>query len=177
MKGQSLFKVSGQESFQVKLDVSEKDISKVGIGQDVRIDCKALPGMLSGIVSNVGDSASKTSSQSGKVTAVKVTVAVDGNSEDLKPGYTADCSIVTDINSGVLLAPYSAVMYDEGGRAFVYASSASCVEKRIITPGREYSNGVEIRSGLKSGDIVVYDAAKVREPKKTVVSEVTVYAQ
>ena len=177
LKGQTLFKVSGQQTFQVQLAVSEKDISRVKKGQGVTVDCRALPNMLSGVVTSVGDTASQTGSSSGKMTAVKVTVAIEGSCADLKPGYTADCSIVTSKKEEALLAPYSAVLHDEAGGAFVYLSKGSFAEKTAVTEGGEYSNGVEISQGLSDGDIIVYDAAKVSDSSRTVVSEVTVYAK
>ncbi len=177
VKGQTLFRVSGKKSFQVQLAVAEKDIAKVRKGQGVTVDCRALPDMLHGSVSSVGDSASQTGSAGAKITSVKVGVALDGSCDGLKPGYTADCSIVTATKQNTLLAPYSSVLHDETGKAFVYASNGSSAEKRFVAQGEEYSNGIEILDGIDDGDVIVYDAAKVNDPSKTVVSEVTVYAK
>ena len=173
-KGQTLFKVSEQEGFQVQLNVSEKDISKVEPGQDVRIDCKALSHLLGGTVQSVGDTAKQTATSSGKITTVRVTVKINDSADGLKTGYTADCSIVTDRKDGALLAPYSAVGYDDGGAAYVYLKSGSAVKKQPVSVGKEYSNGIEITKGISDGDIIVYDAAKVSDPARTVVNEVTV---
>lgn len=172
--GQTLFRVSGQQSFQVRLNVSEKDISKIKVGQNVTVDCKALPRVLHGEVRSVGDTASQTSLASGKVTTVKVIVAIDESSDDLKTGYTADCSVVCERREGVLLAPYPSVCTDENGNAFVYIAAESCVKKHIVKTGKEYSGGVEIISGLSDGDIIVYDAAKVEEPAHTIVKDILV---
>ena len=168
-KGQTLFRVSSQRSFRVRLNVSESDVGKVEKGQSVTIDCKALPELLHGTVSGVADCAS----QSGGVTSVRVTVAVENAPEALKTGYTAECSIITGTKPDVLLAPYSAVITSDG-EAFVYAVRLGSVQKTAVATGGEYSNGIEIKSGLKSGDIVVKNAAAVKDSSRVVVNEVTV---
>ena len=116
----------------------------------------------------------RSATSSGKITTVRVTVQINDSADGLKTGYTADCSIVTDRKDGALLAPYSAVGYDDGGAAYVYLKSGSAVKKQPVSVGKEYSNGIEITKGISDGDIIVYDAAKVSDPARTVVNEATV---
>ena len=172
LKGQTLFRVSDEKSFLVRVNVSEKDISQVKVGQSVTIDCKALPNVFYGKVSAVGDSARQTTSGTGKMTAVAVTVAIDNAPDELRPGYTADCTILTKRCDGVLLLPYSAVGSGYDGKSYVYKTTGKLAERVFVETGAQYSNGIEITNGLKSGDIVVYDVNGIKEGSRVVIDRV-----
>ncbi len=168
MKGQTLFKISDESSFQVQLNIPEKDISKIKKGQKATIDCKAAANVFQGEVAEISDSAKQTSTQSGKLTTVRVIVKLTSGADSLKPGYTADCTIITAMRENTLLAPYSSIAYDSDGGAYVYISEGHSVERRSVKTGTEYSNGIEITEGISEGDIIVYDADKVENEKRTV---------
>ncbi|MBQ1546381.1 MAG: HlyD family efflux transporter periplasmic adaptor subunit [Clostridia bacterium] len=170
-KGQTLFSVSEQNSYQVSVNVSERDIKKIEKGQTVEITCPALEKSMRGTVSSIGSTAKQTSTQTGKSVTVKVIVAVNEPPHDLRTGYTAECSILTDIKSDILVLPYSAVR-TEGGKAFVYISRDTYLEECAVTLGKEFSSGVEIMDGLSEGDIVAADIMTVKDPASTVVNEV-----
>lgn len=172
LKGQTLFRVSDEKSFRVQLNVSEKDIGDVKTGQHVTIDCKALPNVFYGTVSSIGDSARQTSGGTGKMNAVKVTVDIENAPDELRTGYTADCSVLTKRCENVLLLPYSAVSADDSGRSFVYRSDGTYAERTYVETGVEYSNGIEITNGLRTGDIVVYDVSKINTRNKTIIDRV-----
>ncbi len=174
LKGQTLFRVSTEDSYRVCLNVAEKDISKIKKGQQVSIDCRALPVMMHGTVLSIGDSASVSATQSGKLTAVRVTVSIDEAPDDLKTGYTADCRIVTKKQENTLLAPYSSVVSDESG-SFVYRSEGPKLVRQSVETGSEYTNGIELLSGVSDGDVIVCDAALVADINKTVIGTVVVY--
>ena len=176
-KGQALFKISPEQSFQVQINVLEKDVPKIKVGQKVRIDCKALSDVLYGRVKSIGSSASQISTSMGKETTVKVLISIDDQNTDLKSGYTAVCSITLSEKKDTLLIPYCSVKEEENGKNCVYYVNNNKIQKRYITFGTEYSNGLEIKKGLKDGDIIVYDASSVGEADKTVVNEVRLNAQ
>lgn len=176
-KGQILFKVSPEQSFQVRINALEKDIPKLKIGQSVKIDCKAVPDILYGTVDSIGSSAKQTTTASGKETTVKITVKIDGENKDIKSGYTASCSIKISEKSNALLIPYSCVGKDEDNKNFVYLLKNGALKKQFVSCGTEYSNGMEILSGLSDGDIVVSDCSKVKDISSTVVNEVKGHAE
>ena len=176
-KGQTLFKVSPEQSFQVQINAVEKDIPRIKVGQKVRIDCKALSDMLYGTVKSIGSSASQTSTSMGKETTVKVLISIDDQNSEIKPGYTALCSITLAEKKNTLLIPYSSVKQDDNGKNYVYYVNKNRVQKHYVTVGTEYSNGLEIKNGLNTNDIIVYDASCVKEIDKTTVNEVRLNAQ
>lgn len=176
-KGQTLFKVSPENSFQVQINVTENDIPKIKIGQSVSIDCKAVSGFFIGTVSSISNSAKQTTTASGKETTVKVTVKIDNPSDEIKPGYSAACSITVARAENVLLAPYSSVTKDESGEDFVYLLSDGVLKKHYVICGKEYNNGVEIKDGLSQGDIILSDISEVKNPENAVVDEVRINEQ
>lgn len=176
-KGQTLFKISPEKSFQIQINVVEKDIPKIKVGQNVKIDCKAVSDILYGTVSSIGNSAKQTTTTTGKETTVKVIIGIDDSNEEIKSGYTAACAITVSEKENTLLVPYSSIGANENGKNFVYIMNDSKIEKRYVTCGAEYNNGQEIKKGLKSGDIIVYDASNVENLDSTVVNEVRINAQ
>lgn len=176
-KGQALFKVSPEQSFQVQINVLEKDVPRIKVGQKVSIDCKALSNILCGKVKSIGRSASQVSTSMGKETTVKVLISIDDSDPDIKSGYTAVCSITLSEKKDTLLIPYCSVKEEDNGKNYVYYVNDNKIQKRYISFGTEYSNGLEIKKGLNDGDIIVYDASSIGEADNTVVNEVRLNAQ
>ncbi len=172
--GQTLFKISPEHSFQIQINVIEKDIPKIKIGQSVKIDCKAVSQILYGTVSSIGNSAKQTATSTGKATTVNVTIKIDDMSDEIKSGYTAACSITVSEKENVLLIPYSSLGTDDDGRSFVYILRDKKLEKSYVRCGEEFTNGIEIRSGVSEKDIIAEDVSKVEKPENTVVNEVRI---
>ena len=176
-KGQTLFKISPEKSFQIQINVVEKDIPKIKVGQNVKIDCKAISDILYGKVKSICDSAKQTTTTTGKETTLKVIIDIDDCNEEIKSGYTAACSITVSEKENTLLVPYSSLGAEENGKNFVYILNDRKIDKRYVTCGAEYNNGLEITKGLKSGDIIVYNSSSVEDIDNTVVNEVRINAQ
>lgn len=176
-KGQTLFKISPENSFQIQVNITENDIKKVEIGQEVEVKCKAVSKTLHGVVNSIDKSAKQTSTGSGKETTVKVIVKIEDDCEEIKSGYTASCSINISEKNDVVLLPYNTVATDGENKEYVYLYKNGSVEKRIVKCGKEYNNGIEIKEGLVEGDIVISDISEVNNPSKTVVDEVKPYEE
>lgn len=174
-KGQTLYKISPENSFQIQVNVTENDISKVEIGQTVLIECKAVSNTLKGVVKGIDKSAKQTSTGTGKETTVKVIIQIEDDCEEIKSGYTASCSINISEKADTLLLPYSAVATDENGVDYVYLYKNGTVVKHTVNCGKEYNNGIEIKKGLSEGDIVISDLAEVKDISRAIVNEVAPY--
>ena len=93
---------------QIEVSVSEADIGKVEEGQDVTYTLDGYPdSTFKGIVTQVRLSPTTESN------VVTYTVIVDVNNEDLKlkPGMTANVSIITDKSENVLCVPNMALKF------------------------------------------------------------------
>jgi membrane fusion protein (multidrug efflux system) len=83
-------------------------------------------------------------------------VARDDNPEGrLRPGMSADVSVVLSARENALTVPSEAI-FVQGGQSLVYVVGAdSTVSTRSVTLGLRQPGSVEIVAGLEAGDRVV----------------------
>jgi RND family efflux transporter MFP subunit len=157
-EGQPLMYLPDINTMQVETQVNEMDVQKVAIGQAVTITLDAVPdATFKGKVARVGTLAQhKVSKVSGKRTGVKVfDVVVDVEDADprLRPGLSANASILIDELKTVTYAPVEAVFNDEG-KTVAYVRRGRGTRKVTVECGASNDRFVVIRSGLKAGDKV-----------------------
>ena len=142
------------------MDIDEKDISKIQVGQKVEITADALDGeSFTGVVDKININGTTTSGH----TSYPVTVLVDGSPEELYPGMNVSAKIIVEEAGSVLTLPVEAVergdtvlvalpgCLDENGNV----ADLSAVEERQVTLGRNDDNYIEIVDGLEEGEVVV----------------------
>ena len=142
-------------SMYVKAYASEKEISKIAIGQTAEITVDAFPNCVySGIFSHIADFAS--AKQIGNITKTVIEVRIDIVTPDdrLKPGYTANTAIILSEPEEMMLVPYEIINQDENGE-YVYVLEENRAVKRYIETGAELSDGIEIISGIESSDSII----------------------
>lgn len=148
-------------TFEMKID--EKDINKVQVGQEVTITADAVEGVtFSGVVDTVNINGTTVSGQ----TNYPVTVVIN-DPQDLKPGMNVSADIIVERAGTVLCVPVDAVnrgsdkptvqvaqegALDENGNVV----DPSKLETREVTLGRNDNDNIEITSGLREGEIVVW---------------------
>ena len=136
------------------MDVDEKDISKIQVGQKVEITAGALDDQsFTGVVDKININGTTTSGH----TSYPVTVKVEGSPEALYPKI-----IVEEVGS-VLALPVEAV---ERGNTVLVAKEGcldengvikdlSAAEERQVTLGRNDDEYIEIVDGLEEGEVVL----------------------
>ena len=148
-------------TFEMKID--EKDINKIQAGQEVTITADAVEGITySGVVDTVNINGTTVSGQ----TNYPITVVIN-DPQDLKPGMNVSADIIVERAGTVLCVPVDAVnrgsdkptvqvagegALDEQGNVV----DPSKLETREVTLGRNDTNNIEITSGLKEGEVVVW---------------------
>ena len=148
-------------TFEMKID--EKDINKIQAGQEVTITADAVEGVtFSGVVDTVNINGTTVSGQ----TNYPVTVVIN-DPQDLKPGMNVSADIIVERAGTVLCVPVDAVnrgsdkptvqvagegALDEQGNVV----DPSKLETREVTLGRNDTDNIEITSGLKEGEVVVW---------------------
>lgn len=80
---------------------------------------------------------------------------VDNAKNQLLPGMVCELTIENAPQNNVLLLPQQAVLLDEKNNNFVWLDSAGIARKRIVIVNRLNDEGLEITSGLNSGDKVI----------------------
>lgn len=148
-------------TFEMKID--EKDINKIQVGQEVTITADAVEGVtFSGVVDTVNINGTTVSGQ----TNYPVTVVIN-DPQNLKPGMNVSADIIVERAGTVLCVPVDAVnrgsdkptvqvagegALDENGNV----TDPSKLETREVTLGRNDNDNIEITSGLKEGEVVVW---------------------
>ena len=145
----NLFKIIDISSVWIDANVFEKDVERVKLGQEVKVSVPAFPGStFSGkviLISSVVDAETRS---------LKVRTEVPNRDDKLKPDMFANVQIITDLNRTAISIPLAALLNDNG-QSVVFVTADSKYEKRVVTPGIQSNDRVEILDGLKAGDKVV----------------------
>jgi RND family efflux transporter MFP subunit len=157
-EGQPLMYLPDITSMQVETQVNEMDVEKIKTGQPVSITLDAVPDVtFKGSVASIGSLAQhKVSKVSGKRTGVKVfDVIVDVLDADprLRPGLSANASILIDELKGVTYVPVEAI-FNEDGKTVAYVRRGRRARRVVVDCGTSNDKYVVIRSGLEPGDRV-----------------------
>lgn len=144
-----------EEAFHLDVSVDEIDIDRIELGQEVNVTLDALPETeVAGTVADIAPTAAGTGA--GVVTYL-VTINIAGQDVELRPGMTANASIVVEELGDVLVAPNWAVRLDrETGQAFVNRlATDGSIDEVVVETGLRNDQFSEIVSGLEEGDVVV----------------------
>ena len=85
-----------------------------------------------------------------------VTIAIDEPPQGLKPSMSGEIQIVTGERKNVLQVPRKAVVTVEGNQICFVKSRQGLDERKVIV-GAGNVESIEIREGLKEGEVVVSD--------------------
>ena len=120
--GKVLAAVADMDSLEFQVSIDELDISKIEVGQDVKITADALAETTDAPLAGKVTKVSMEGSGSNGVTTYPVTISVDKN-EKLKVGMNVNGEIITSSKADVLMVPVEAVT-KIGGNSFVYVAGS-----------------------------------------------------
>jgi RND family efflux transporter MFP subunit len=141
----------------VEVDISESDIAKVSHGDPVRMTLDAFGEDVefAGSVASIDPAETEISGVIYYKT--KIAIHLDGG-EDVRPGMTANVSIMTDMSEDALVIPRRAIL-ERDGKRFVRVltdpKTASYEERAVSTGLRGDDGEIEILSGLQEGEEVI----------------------
>lgn len=132
--------------------INEIDISRVRIGQRVRIGVDAFPDkpLFEGEVISVANIGQTLTGGNTKV--FEVNVRVFGSDPDIRPGMTTSNIITVSNIEDAVFIPLEAVFRTDTTR-YVYTYSGGIV-RQIVETGLENANNVVINQGLAEGQLV-----------------------
>ncbi|MBV5315464.1 MAG: efflux RND transporter periplasmic adaptor subunit [Prolixibacteraceae bacterium] len=131
--------------------INEIDISKVKVGQNVKIGIDAFPEkQLSGQVIAVANIGQAMPNSDAKVFEVKIKIF--GKDKDLKPAMTTSNAIEAGTFADTLMVATD-VVFENDSMKFVYVGTEHPV-KQVVWLGDENENNVVVKKGLKEGDMV-----------------------
>jgi len=183
MAGTEMMRVANMNSMEVQVDVSENDIPRVTLNDDVEVEVDAyIDRKFKGKVTEIANSATSatgaaTSLNSDQVTNFVVKIRVDlesyqdlttnSNRFPLRPGMSASVEIFTNKKEEVLSIPIQAVTVreseeenEEGDKdnlevVFATVASADTVKMIAVKTGIQDDTYIELIEGLAEGDEIV----------------------
>lgn len=154
----SLFTYTTEDALTLTVDVSQEDISDIGVGDSVSILFTAYPDTAyTGEVSSVTTTAT---SDTATTISYPVTIHILGDTSKLYDGMTGDVTFVVEEKSDILYVSRKAIV-EENGNTYVYLKDSSGnYYLSEVTTGFTDGVNIEITSGIEADDIV-YIASKV----------------
>ncbi|MFC1608510.1 efflux RND transporter periplasmic adaptor subunit, partial [Candidatus Latescibacterota bacterium] len=135
----------------VKTSVNEVDISKIETGQKVVLTLDAVPGeTFYGVISGIATLAHREEGTDNKVFDIEATL--DGTDERVKPGMSAQCTIITERLPDHLIIPIDSV-FEKDNTTVVYVKKRG-FEQRAVKVGKRNSDFIVVEEGLVEGEEV-----------------------
>jgi len=144
-----LFEIINLKTVWLEADIFEKDLTKIKIGQKVKVRVSAYPDEI--FISKIFFIGSTLNQQT---KTINIMVEIQNTTERLKPGMFANTNIVIGEKADALVVPKNAILEDENLK-IVFVKEQEGYHRHVISPGIESDEFVEVLSGLKQGDIVV----------------------
>jgi membrane fusion protein (multidrug efflux system) len=145
----SAFEIKRARIIEAVLNVPEKELPKMQVGQYARLRVDALGNRtFEGIVERI---APEVDAQSG---TFRVTVSIDNAQDNLKPGMFARVSVRYDSNENTLLIARDAVVVQRNESTVFVVSGGKAKKQQVIT-GYTMEGRIEILEGLTEGDEIV----------------------
>jgi membrane fusion protein, heavy metal efflux system len=144
------FVISDTGSVWVLVNVYQKDLPHVRVGDTVAIQTDAYPEVFHGRISYVAPALDPNTR------TLQARIETSNPGEKLKK----DMYVVATVNAGTIpnaiALPDAAVLRDSENQPFVYAAAASNqFGRRAVTLGESLNGQTQITSGLKAGDQVI----------------------
>lgn len=148
----------------VNILVPENKIGDVAVGQSVEITGDGFKDRkYYGYVKSVGATAKKIYVGTNQETVVEVVASIDNLDEKVKAGYTINARIITDEKKRISIVPYESVLQDDSGKEYVYVFSDGIAVRKDIETGIEFSDGVEVVSGVTELEAIISTPENVTE--------------
>ena len=121
--GTVLLTVADMSTIEAEVEVDETDVPFVQIGQAAKVEIDAMPGKsFTGTVTEIGNSPIQTTGTGTTRTATnfKVTITIDGQIPEVRPGFSCTAEITTATRQQALSVPIQAMtvrelLFDEQG--------------------------------------------------------------
>lgn len=178
--GKQCMQIADLSKMKVTVQVGEKDIAKIAVGQSANVTYPAFPDIVSqGTVTAIASVANSDSNSGGGSVTFNVDILIEAPDARLKPGMTAEVSVVTEQLDDVVMVPTMALMTEDGEHYYVNVATddegkqTRRVKVTIVTQndneavvgktqvkrddqGNEINPGVP-RTKLRNGDTLVMD--------------------
>ncbi|MEW9123557.1 MAG: efflux RND transporter periplasmic adaptor subunit [Thermotaleaceae bacterium] len=154
--------VEDTNNLEITTNISEYDVSKIQIGQTVKVTGDAFEGKeYKGRVKYIGPAAFSVTTGQGKETVVEIKIEVEDKNTELKPGFSANVDILTESRKAAFVVPYEAIFTKKNGEKVVFTIEDGTAKEHRIQTGIESDLRIEIISdSLKENDSIILDPSQ-----------------
>ena len=119
--GKQCMQIADLSKMKVTVQVGEKDIAKIAVGQSANVTYPAFPDIVSqGTVTAIASMANSDAANGGGGSVTfNVDILIEAPDSRLKPGMTAEVSVVTEQLDDVVMVPTMALMTEDGEHYYV----------------------------------------------------------
>ena len=119
--GKQCMQIADLSKMKVTVQVGEKDIAKIAVGQSANVTYPAFPDIVSqGTVTAIASVANSDAANGGGGSVTfNVDILIEAPDSRLKPGMTAEVSVVTEQLDDVVIVPTMALMTEDGEHYYV----------------------------------------------------------
>jgi RND family efflux transporter MFP subunit len=147
--GTRLFSLIQLNPLKLRFSVSERDVGKMKIGQDVLVKVDAFPGReFKGKVSIVFPSLEE------KTRTLTIEALLPNTDGILKPGLFARVVLYTGTAKDTVVIPVTSLLY-EADKIRVFIVEGDRSKERLVKLGNKYGDVMEILEGVNEGDKIV----------------------
>jgi RND family efflux transporter MFP subunit len=148
--GQALVSLMNYEKMYVEINLPEKNISEIKLGQEVIVtNYTIVEDTLKGVVSELSPMiSSETRTFGGKL-------LIDNPSLKLRPGLFVKTDIVTAQKDSVIVIPKDIILSGNRGKYVFVVGRNSSADDRQISTGIENQDFIEITQGLAKNDRLI----------------------
>lgn len=151
--GEGFIELAQLESLQVKANFNETEAAKLNPGDSARISVDALPEQeFSAVVASIAPIEDVVDN----VVTYEVTLLLESDQAQLKPGMTATADVMVGEADNVLTVPQAAVRSPKGANATLNVLKPNGEqEAKLVVLGLEGDSRVEVVGGVGEGERVV----------------------
>lgn len=118
--GKQCMQIADLSKMKVTVQVGEKDIAKIAVGQSANVTYPAFPDIVSqGTVTAIASVANSDAANGGGSVTFNIDILIEAPDARLKPGMTAEVSVVTEQLDDVVMVPTMALMTEDGEHYYV----------------------------------------------------------
>lgn len=118
--GKQCMQIADLSKMKITVQVGEKDIAKIAVGQSANVTYPAFPDIVSqGTVTTIASVANSDANGGGGSVTFNVDILIEAPDARLKPGMTAEVSVVTEQLDDVVMVPTMALMTEDGEHYYV----------------------------------------------------------
>lgn len=144
------------ESLDINADMSEIDVARIEVGQEVDIVLDALPSStFKGHVTKVASTGTATQG----VVSYPVTIHLDKADPAIKPGMTANATIIVDRRDNVLMVPTRAIRSQGNQRLVRVLYQGQTIDVPVEVGLTGDTNTEVLGDALKEGDVIILNPA------------------